>query len=464
HIGLKPGAPGELTNNLEPVLLEYRRLLAIRMLAAGPHNNAIIFPEAEGKAYVVQTAYDRSHRDTLLGGPGSGKGLVRLVDRTHVEIREQTGSPRETYREFIDLVQKGTIEARKIVGAEIQLLMKKDPSIAQRIADINPKLLVDFKEGLEPGFLHQTLLKNRHEKNFDEILAKTIERDPSVENFHLILELRREMPENRKLDSSYLFHRFEPNPIARNEITSYFATHPEEIPIEAYQSILEWSGEKTDLRIDFLKTSHDEVTRARLTEALTSRFIGSSSEAPDLLAEKERFHALLKQICGISPATDPICLIADRYFEVMKLAPMLSKADAIALAAKNIWHPHYSLGQASVSALRKANAFSADISKGYAGIRRAIDYLATGYYADLVTEYAQDEEYEKRILVKAMHELRRVGGEPPANVLAEFAKIEASPNPVIRKAARALFNPLRGKANATLPSACAATYAKIKGN
>ncbi|MGZ3711433.1 MAG: hypothetical protein ACXVBE_06735, partial [Bdellovibrionota bacterium] len=209
HIGLKPGAPGELTNNLEPVLLEYRRLLAIRMLAAGPHNNAIIFPEAEGKAYVVETAYDRWHRDGLLGGPGSGKGLVRLVDRSHVEIREQTGSPKETYREFIDLVQKGKDEARKIVGAEIQALMKKDPSIAKRIADINPKLLVDFKEGLEPGFLHQTLLKNRHEKNFDEILAKTIERDPSVENFHLILELRREMPENRKLDSSYLFHRFE---------------------------------------------------------------------------------------------------------------------------------------------------------------------------------------------------------------------------------------------------------------
>jgi hypothetical protein len=143
HLGLLPSAPLALKRKLKHALLEYKRLLAIRLLASGPDYDGILYPQEPGLPRVSETPYDYQLEDSPLR---EGKGLVRLVDSDHAELRQLTSSPKAAFQEFNGLMAMDPADATKNVDAEVKKLFARDPSIVKRIEQINPGILFEFSD------------------------------------------------------------------------------------------------------------------------------------------------------------------------------------------------------------------------------------------------------------------------------------------------------------------------------
>lgn len=434
HLGLTPDAPPEARQALEPVLLEYRRLLAIRMLAAGRHNDSIMLPEDMfHQAYVVQTAYDRHHRDTVLS---QGKGLVRLLKDDHVEIREQTMNPAETYREFVGFLEKGPGETKKEVTAEISRLMQKDPSIARRIASLNPALLADFVESLPPGFLRSVMLSQTNDRETINFLGKLLDRRATPEMYDAFLEMRAAHPDHQWFDQPYIYHKFGESPEAKNHAIAHLAKHPEDLPIESYLKIMEWTGSKEDLRFKWLQDSKPGKERLRLLYALANDYVYYSATPEQQARVMDAFH----RIYGYGQPLDEGVVIAKHYYDKAKKPFFLDHEQSVKLAAGALWSDDVLVARYAGAVLADdPNLFPKELKEGGYGVAGIMDYLGQPNLDSFVSTFAEAEPKYQAQMKKSISEVVRVGGPMPAKKLEQIKAVTRSESKVLSKAANELL-------------------------
>jgi hypothetical protein len=182
HIHLSGVDPARL----ETLTENYKRLTLIRMMAAGEHNDGAARPLLDLKPGGGEiNGYETPIKKPLLG---SDKGIIRLVDDGHVEIREPTRSPREVYSEFSRWTGLSEKEATAEINHEISVTLATHPDIVKRILAINPTVLLDFEQNL-PG----AHVRDQVEKE----IVNDVQKGADPEQSHQIKQLRIKRPDAR---------------------------------------------------------------------------------------------------------------------------------------------------------------------------------------------------------------------------------------------------------------------------
>jgi hypothetical protein len=170
HISF-PGANETIEENrrYQKRLEKYKLLMLMRILAAGEQNDSVLTDtlhqaynarraEAEGKKVSFVQTYNTFstpiYRSPFSNYLSLDKGLLSLVEDQksqvrgkHTEVREQTKSPQETLKEFIELISTPSdSEFNKLCDSEILATLKQHPDIYQRILKWNPRILLDLEE------------------------------------------------------------------------------------------------------------------------------------------------------------------------------------------------------------------------------------------------------------------------------------------------------------------------------
>ncbi len=415
HIGLTEKAPKEVVEAFPAVLQEYKRLLAARMLAAGSHNDQIMLTELGGQK--VQIAYD-----------GNRKGLVRMIDPKHAEIREQTASPRATYEEFTGLLELGPLKTREKVAAEIKTIFAAHADVPARIANLNLKALLDFRDVLGADALTELFQKRKINEKFVEALGKLFAIDPTIPNFQLLLEDKRRNPDaSQLLDSADLYHQFAQNPETRAFILEYYRKSPAEIPPLKLSPLKKWqSWVQESQRIDLLAAAKAEPARIRLLEELsTSSFIFAPDERlPDRVAERNRLIAVLRKMYEGGSGREESWLLANALFKKMTLQN-LANPNLSELLRRSAWHRNNSIRRAALETL-EANGtlrglplwFKGNLQEGRSG-------------KDLLNEFARENEKGRKAFIRAILALGALGASPPAEFMRALkAARKAPPDPL----------------------------------
>jgi hypothetical protein len=450
HLGLTYEAPQWAVRELDDVLLQYKRLLAIRMLAAGTHNDELLLPQRLGGGFVNQTAYEADFRDGFLA---LSKGLVRKIDSRHIEIRVQTASPLETYREFSNLLASRTEAATTQVRNELKKLFAADPSIVKRILKYNPKILTDFSDVLGADRLREELrpIVSKHGNAEDlresiPTLGTLLESDPSIENFKFLMELRNAAPPELRYqyEQPFLFHQFEKNEATTQFIAGFFKSHPSERPMMSSRLIMGWGKESKDIRIDLLRNSKNADERLHILSALRNDYgYVSKDDSPEIIAERARLSKVLTEVYrdpATSSGTD--WLLADDLLKQIEGSSSLHNPHLTTLMRDNLWKRDAS--SIAVRYFAEQGLLPQELTQGYKGAHQVTQFLSLGYSFGLIEEYARSNPEDRKLIVSSLQHLRDLGAAPPQEFFGQLRNSRTSHLPSLRKAAQEFESALDG--------------------
>lgn len=448
HIGMAPKAPAALRKRMAETLRAYRRLQLVRLLAAGPQNDVIIMPMATTGS---TTSYDAA--------PGS-RGLTRLVEPGHVEIRELAASPKDTFEDFARFMDLPPAEAQAQMAEEIAAHTKRDPTILRRIQDLNPMAyLRDFSDLADPADYSRAARALAAKPNIFEAMDTLLRGHADADSYHMLQAIRGASADPTLFDDPalYTYFRYQPETLKRQILNDMLANPRHNL--NALNTTLDWVPNTIDSRLALLSPANSMEERIRILHALNGGYgrgnalgYGRSKTA----GAKAELARRLRELYGKEQAYGPDFLLANDIIKNIEGQSPLSATNKASLLREALWRSDSSAALAYEEMSRELG------SRFFASFQARRLRGELKQFVEGIGSLAEDGRLEA---LRELESVARRAGPVPAMVLSELRRlpVAAQDAKILERLAQALSTaPAPASLHApAAANACAAGFARL---
>lgn len=450
HIGLASNAPASYTKKMPEILEAYRRLQLVRLLAAGPQNDVTIMPA------------EVTNSSTSYSAAPTNRGLTRLITQDHVEIRELTALPEDTYEDFARFMDLEPSEARAKMASEIAEYAKRDPSILRRIRDLNPMVyLRDFADIADPADYARTAKAMAAKPGTPKAVNQLLTVYPDAATYRLLRALAHASTDPSAFDDITLYDafRYGSAPLRQQILNDTLADPLHHL--RALNIVLRWFPDSDDPRFALLGPGNSPEERIQILHSLNEGYgrlnrLGYGRSPNDTAATKAKLAQLLRELYGEERAYGPDFLIANDIMKNLEARSSLSATNKAAMLREALWRSDSVAALAHEELSRELGfrffaSFQALRLKGELGVfTRGMTALSKSSRQEVLREFAS---------------VARRAGPVPSAILAELRQVPVN-------AEDAAFLDKLVKALSTAPdpaslhapaaaNACAAGFARL---